>query len=67
MGGNDANERELVTLVVGTLGSVEETTGVWEPYRLRDAAGNTVAPVAAFLRELQASGRSASTQRSYAH
>ena len=39
---------------------------MWEPYRLRDAAGNTVAPVAAFLQELQASGRSAATQRAYA-
>jgi len=39
---------------------------VWEPYLLSDQTGTTVAAVAAFLRELQASGRSTATQRSYA-
>jgi hypothetical protein len=36
-----------------------------EPYRLVDAAGRPVEPVAAFFRDLQAAGRSASTLRSY--
>ena len=41
------------------------TGGVFEPYRLVDAGGVAVVPVAAFLRDLQACGRSASTLRSY--
>ena len=37
-----------------------------EAYRLVDATGQPVEPVSVFLRELQAMGRSAATQRSYA-
>jgi hypothetical protein len=62
----EAGERDLVALVVAKVGSVRETGDVWEPYRLSDPSGATVAAVAAFLHELQASGRSAATQRSYA-
>ncbi len=36
-----------------------------EPYRLVDADGGVVEPVAVFLRELSAAGRSAATLRSY--
>jgi hypothetical protein len=61
-----AGERDLVALVVAKVGSVRETGDVWEPYRLNDPAGAAVVAVTAFLRELQASGRSAATQRSYA-
>lgn len=57
--------RELESLVVPRRGSVVATGEVFEPYRLLDAAGGVVGPVAAFLRDLQACGRSASTLRSY--
>jgi site-specific recombinase XerD len=63
---DDVGERDLVALVVAKVGSVRETGNVWEPYRLSDPAGTAVAAVTAFLNELQASGRSAATQRSYA-
>ena len=39
---------------------------MWEPVRMVDAAGERVPAVAAFLKDLQASGLSVSTQRSYA-
>jgi integrase len=48
------------------VGAVESTGDLWEPVRLIDAGGRSVAAVTAFLKELQASGRSAATQRSYA-
>jgi site-specific recombinase XerD len=37
----------------------------WEPYRLVDAGGVAVEAVAAYLRDLQAAGRSEATARSY--
>jgi len=46
---------------------VVETDVIWEPYRLVDPDGGVVASVTQFLHELQAGGRSPSTQRSYAH
>jgi site-specific recombinase XerD len=58
--------RDLAALVVASSGSLVETGDPWEPYRLVDQVGATVVPVSAFLRELQAAGRAASTQRSYA-
>jgi hypothetical protein len=58
--------RDLVTLVVNCVGAVVETDVLWEPYRLVDPGGGVVASVTEFLHELQASGRSAATQRSYA-
>jgi hypothetical protein len=66
MAGGDVDERDLAALVVARVGSVEETGDVWQPYRLSDVAGASVVAVTAFLMELQASGRSAATQRSYA-
>ena len=39
---------------------------VWEPVRLLDSSGVAVGAVRAFLQDLQAAGRSAATQRSYA-
>jgi site-specific recombinase XerC len=41
------------------------TGDVFEPYQIVDARGGVVAPAAAFLRDLQACGRSPSTLRSY--
>lgn len=57
--------RDLAGLVVPRLGLLVETDDMWEPWRLLDADGVVVAPVAGFLRDLAACGRSVSTQRSY--
>jgi hypothetical protein len=58
--------RDLSALVVPQAGWLEHAEDPWEPYRLRDPAGALVAPVAAFLRDLQASGRPETTLRAYA-
>jgi hypothetical protein len=59
-------DRDLSVLVVPTVGAVEAGSDPWAPVRLIDSDGGPVVAVMAFLRELQASGRSAATQRSYA-
>jgi integrase len=59
-------DRDLASLVVPTAGSVVVVDDVWEPVRLLDASGSVVAAVRVFLQDLQAMGRSAATQRSYA-
>jgi hypothetical protein len=59
-------DRDLSVLVVPAVGAVEAGSDLWEPARLIDGDGEPVVAVTAFLRELQASGRAASTQRSYA-
>ena len=46
-------------------GALVETGDPWEPYYLSDPAGGRVGPVSEFLRDLQAAGRPATTQRSY--
>jgi len=46
-------------------GTVEETGDPFEPYQMLDAVGERVVPVAEFLADLQACGRSEATQRSY--
>jgi hypothetical protein len=46
-------------------GQLASTGDLGEPYRLIDAGGAVVEPVAAFLRELLAAGRSPATLRSY--
>jgi len=53
-------------LVVPQAGWLQHAEDPWEPYRLRDPAGALVGPVAAFLRDLQASGRPETTLRAYA-
>jgi hypothetical protein len=58
--------RDLGSLVVPTAGSLAETCDPWEPYHLTGPDGGRVEPVAEFLRDLQAAGRPATTQRSYA-
>lgn len=63
----DESERDLATLVVARVGRLEATGSPWVPYRVIDPLGEVVVPVAAFLKELQASGRSEATQRSYGH
>ena len=57
--------RDLLSLVVPGIGALEATGNPFEPYRLVDAGGVIVAPVAAYLGDLQACGRPAATQRSY--
>ena len=60
-------DRDLSVLVVPTVGAVEAGSDPWAPVRLIDSDGEPVVAVTAFLRELQASGRSCSaTQRAYA-
>jgi site-specific recombinase XerD len=51
--------------VVASVGRLVPTDDEYEPYRLIDGDGAVVAPVAVFLRELIAAGRSPSTLRSY--
>jgi site-specific recombinase XerD len=58
--------RDLSALVVPQAGRVVATDDMWEPYRLVDFDGIAVESVAAYLRDLQAAGRSATTARSYA-
>jgi len=58
--------RDLAALVVPRIGAVVLSEDLWEPVRLTDAVGEVSRPVAAFLKDLQAAGRSVATQRSYA-
>ena len=63
-GGDGA--RDLSSLRVLRCGALEATGDLFEPYQVVDVDGVVVAPVAAYLRDLQACGRPAATQRSYA-
>jgi site-specific recombinase XerC len=58
--------RDLSSLVVLRRGSVEKTDDLFESYRLVDGAGLIVGPVAGYLLDVAAGGRSVGTQRSYA-
>jgi integrase len=59
------SSRDLARLVILATGSLAATGDPWEPFRLLDADGVVVDPVASYFRDLQASGRSAATLRSY--
>ena len=59
--------RDLAALPVPSVGALRATGDPWEPYRIVDAAGEPVAAVAEFFRDLQAAGRSEATLRSYGH
>ena len=63
--GEDDSPRDLGALVVPAAGGLVETGDLWEPYCLSDPGGGRVEPVSEFLRDLQAAGRPATTQRSY--
>ncbi|MGI8312865.1 tyrosine-type recombinase/integrase [Saccharopolyspora hattusasensis] len=63
--GQEDPSRDLASLVVRRVGSLVETGDPWDPYRLVDPDGGVVGPVVVYLRELQAAGRPATTQRSY--
>ena len=52
-------------MVVPQVGRLVANDDPWEPYRLLDPDGLVVEPVSAWLRDLQAAGRSALTARSY--
>lgn len=56
---------DLAALVVPQVGRLSATGDEWEPFRLLDADGHEVEAVSAFLRDLQAAGRSPATARSY--
>jgi site-specific recombinase XerD len=61
-----ANEQvDGALTVVPLLGRLLETGDRSDPYRLVDDTGGVVEPVAAFFRELQATGRADATLRSY--
>ena len=57
--------RDLASVVVPAVGRLVESSDPWEPYRLVDLTGAPVDAVGAFLRDLQAAGRTAATARSY--
>lgn len=57
--------RDLASLRVPSAGSLAATDDPFEPYRLLDQNGEAVAAVAAYLRDLHACGRAATTLRSY--
>jgi len=59
------SSRDLAALVVPQAGRLVTTDDPWEPYRLVDRDGVLVEAVAAYLRDLQAVGRSEATARSY--
>jgi len=63
--GDGEQPRDLAVLVVPGRGGLEATGDLFQPYRLVDAGGAVVAPVAAYFAELTACGRPATTQRSY--
>jgi len=66
MTGRDTDSaRDLGSLVVPAAGRLVQTGDLWEPYYLSDPDGVPVGPVSEYLRELQAAGRPATTQRSY--
>jgi hypothetical protein len=59
------SSRDLAALSVPLTGELVATDDLWEPYRLVSPAGEPVEGAAGFLRDLQAIGRPATTQRSY--
>ena len=64
--GQDEPWPDLAAVVVPLVGSLRVTGDPWAPYRVVDASGEVIQPIAAYLDDLQAAGRAASTQRSYA-
>ncbi len=55
----------MASLAVPRTGFLQAADGPWDPYRLVDPWGEVVGPVTVYLRDLQAAGRTAATQRSY--
>lgn len=65
MADKEESAPDLASLEVRQVGSIEGTGNPWEPFRLVDPAGAVVPPVSEYLKDLQAAGRRAATQRSY--
>lgn len=65
--GDGESLENLARLAVPLVGALEETGDRWLPFQLTDPAGSAVEAVSAFFRDLQASGRSEATLRSYGH
>jgi integrase len=63
--GAESSARDLARLVVASVGRLIPTGDEGEPYRLFDVDDAIVVPVAVFLRDLMAAGRSPLTLRSY--
>src|SRR5258708_37354848 len=59
--------RDVAVLAVPLVGALRATGDLWEPYQVVDAAGEPVAAVGEFFRDLQAAGRSEATLHSYGH
>jgi integrase len=62
---DDDRARDVGSLVVPGAGGLAESGNLWEPFCLTGPDGGRVEPVSEFLRDLQAAGRPATTQRSY--
>ena len=65
MDNDEDRARDLAALVVPLVGSLELTDDPWLPFRLIDPEGVPVESVSAFFCDLQATGRSEATVRSY--
>jgi len=62
---DDGQFPDMAGLAVLLAGGLRETGDPWMPFELVDADGGVAAPVAAYLRDVQACGRSEATLRSY--
>ena len=62
---DDGQCLDVAGLAVPLAGGLRETDDPWEPFELADAAGAAVGPAAAYLKDVQACGRSDATLRSY--
>lgn len=62
----NSRDRDLAALTVLAVGAVVASEDRWLPFDLVDQSSVRVEPVAEFLRDLQACGRSPATARSYA-
>ena len=56
---------DSASFVLQQVGALKETGDLWEPFQLLDYDGSVVQPVSDYLKDLQAAGRRAATQRSY--
>jgi site-specific recombinase XerD len=62
---DDGEFLDVAGLAVLPAGELRETGNPWMPFELVDVDGGMVIPVAAYLKDVQACGRSESTLRSY--
>jgi site-specific recombinase XerD len=62
---DDGQCLDVAGLAVPLAGGLRETADPWEPFELADGAGAVVGPAAAYLKDVQACGRSDATLRSY--